>query len=87
MLSYQSTGEEVYYLKLEALWILTNLAMSDSINVMKILASQSNLTKVELQCDMDHGQSPILVCLNQLIMEKLDHKNEKLDIKTLNLVF
>ena len=39
MLSFQCMDEEVYYLKLEALWILTNLAVTDEESAMCLLAS------------------------------------------------
>ena len=39
MLSFHSMEEEVYYLKLEALWILTNLAVTDTVSSMCLLAS------------------------------------------------
>ena len=54
MLTFSSTEEEAYYLKLEALWILTNLAYVDSEDTMRILASDldpnelATVTKVDL---------------------------------------
>ena len=83
--------EEVYYLKLEALWILTNLAVTDDESAMCLLASdldQNQLqvfTKPELANDLKFGQSPILDAINKLIIQKLDQGGK--DIKTLSLVF
>jgi len=54
MLIFASDEEEAYYLKLEALWILTNLAMADLEGTMRILASDfdqtmlQNMTKTDL---------------------------------------
>jgi hypothetical protein len=39
MLTFSSTEDEAYYLKLEALWILTNLAYVGDEDTMRILAS------------------------------------------------
>jgi len=39
MLTFASAEEEAYYLKLEALWILTNLAMGGIEDIMRILES------------------------------------------------
>ena len=54
----QVEAEEVYYLKLEALWILTNLAYTDEMNTMRILASSQSggnlVSKDELVNDMKH---------------------------------
>lgn len=54
----QVEAEEVYYLKLEALWILTNLAYTDEMNTMQILASSQSggnlASKDELVNDMKH---------------------------------
>ena len=38
MLSFTSMEEEAYYLKIEALWLLTNLAYCEEIDAMRILA-------------------------------------------------
>jgi len=44
MLTFASAEEEAYYLKLEALWILTNLAIADLEDTMRILASDLDQT-------------------------------------------
>ena len=39
MLSFNSSEEEVYYLKLEALWLLINLAYTQQMGSLLLLAS------------------------------------------------
>ena len=39
LLSFQSIDEEAYYMKIEALWILTNLAYTDKESTMRLFIS------------------------------------------------
>ena len=52
ILSFQSSEEEVYFLKLEALWIVTNLGFTDRVSTMRIFASSladaHSMTEAEL---------------------------------------
>ena len=65
--------EEVYYMKLEALWILTNLAFTTRVNTMRLLASRLDIEvlqqrKPELMQDMKYGRSVILANINTLML-------------------
>lgn len=91
MLSFSAPEEEVYYLKLEALWILQNLSCCFDKDIPLLLTSNLDvayLQQVEdesLEQDITHGQSQILRTLNALLIEKMDQGAK--DLKTLNFVF
>ena len=79
LLNFNSNEEEAYFMKLEALWILTNLACTDDDDeAMLILASDLDPTSLQkasldsLRENSRHGLSAILRTLNALIVEKMD---------------
>lgn len=90
VLIFQSKDEEAYFMKIEALWILTNLAYADKENTMRLLVSSLEpeclrINASGLQIDFKNNQSMILDALNQLVLQKLDQGGK--DIKTLNMIF
>ena len=61
MLNFQSNEEEVYYLKMEALWLLNNMSYTTDEGTMLMLASCVEkdslclLSKSQLEQDMSYG--------------------------------
>ena len=62
MLSFTSMEEEAYYLKIEALWLLTNLAYCEEIDAMRILAGagSGDMDLEDLRDEMKYNKSTIL---------------------------
>ncbi len=62
MLSFTSMEEEAYYLKIEALWLLTNLAYCEEIDAMRILAgpTSKDMDLEDLRDEMKYNKSTIL---------------------------
>ena len=62
MLSFTSMEEEAYYLKIEALWLLTNLAYCEEIDAMRILAGagSGDMDLEDLRDEMKFNKSTIL---------------------------
>ena len=46
ILRFATSDELIYYLKLEAIWLLTNLAYFDDVNTNRILLSTVELTEI-----------------------------------------
>ncbi len=69
MLSFTSMEEEAYYLKIEALWLLTNLAYCEEIDAMKILAGvgSGDMDLEDLKDEMKYNKSAILESISQLL--------------------
>lgn len=78
LLAFNSTEEEVYFLKIEALWLLTNLAYCEEDTTMLILSGDLDPAYLEqasseaLKQNVKFGQSLLLQAINTLVIEKMD---------------
>ena len=79
-----STEEQFYYMKLEALWILQNLAFLGEEELLNMFSStlqvQDDVSDV---ADFLTGESAILVTISNLLTEKCAEQPS--DIRTINL--
>ena len=89
ILSYKSNEEEMYFLRLEALWILVNLAYVEKREMAVICASETSVSNTisvdRLMNNMNVNKSVLLSNIDSLISEKV-HEGFK-DIKTLQMIF
>ena len=90
ILAFESATEQCYYMKLEALWTLSDLACFDSLNTMRLLSSSLDSR------DLDESKSSLeqdLKCCNSAILHATDQilaqivKSECRDMKTTKMIF
>ena len=85
--------EEFYFMRLEAIWILINLAMCDTEDIKLMFVSEiKDLTaevepicKEKLKVDFEKNESSIFITVNLMLKEYiLEQPNHQIDFKFVN---
>ena len=89
ILSVDQTNEESYFLKLEALWILTNFSgvvLDEELKLvfLSTFAERANLNSEVIQADFDQNKSSILDKVDRMLREII--RDGCQDLKTLNMI-